>query len=316
MLFPKAKRIGLEQDWYKTKDAVFGPYKGYMFTVGDASLLSNPQAKNVIASTGNLTDEQKEIIRAELKAQKKALKFTSAEITDNSVFVQFVEVWKYTKVQTVYNLLDFLVELFERLELPHTEKCNNCSTAGNLGYYDLSNAGVLLCRSCFHDTETELYDMEREQLLEEKNYLTGFVGSLLFSVPGIIAWVLVAVYLDTIASALAMGIAFLGLKGYIWFKGKMGNVTPYLIILSNILCIVVANYATAGFLLYDEGLDFSTIMNVLQANEEIQSLIFSNTMISFVLAFFIWIWLLSQLKKEPLQIKPAAKVNDKVLATA
>ena len=117
MIFPKAKKIAKELDWHKTKDGVFGLYKGYFFNVADASLLSNPQFKFVTATTDSLTEQQKLQIKTELDTNKKNLKFTNFEISDNSVFFQFSENLTFTKLKTVYSLLDFLVDLFKKLNI-------------------------------------------------------------------------------------------------------------------------------------------------------------------------------------------------------
>ncbi len=86
MIFPKAKKIAKELDWHKTKDGVFGPYKGYFFNVADASLLSNPQFKFVTATTDSLTEQQKLQIKTELDTNKKNLKFTNFELETTVYF--------------------------------------------------------------------------------------------------------------------------------------------------------------------------------------------------------------------------------------
>lgn len=307
MIFPKAKKIGKELDWYKTKDGVFGLYKGYFFNVSDASLLSNPQYKFVTATTDNLTEDQKLQIKNELDANKKILKFTTFEITDNSIFFQFAENLTYTKLKTVYSLFDFLVDLFKKLNISEQNKCHNCDSKDGLKYYDLNDSGVILCNPCFRQIEKSYYEVERERVSEEKNYLTGFFGSLVFSIPGIIAWVLIAVYLERLASAMAMVIAFLGLKGYDYFKGRHGKLTKYIIVVSNIISILIANATTVIALLVNEGLTISQSIEELQTNQAVKDIFNQNTMISFILAFFIWIWLLFLLKDKKLTIKLADK---------
>ncbi len=309
MIFPKAKKIAKELDWHKTKDGVFGLYKGYFFNVSDASLLSNPQYKFVTATTGNLTGDQQLHIKNELDANKKTLKFTTFEISDNSIFFQFAENLTYTKLKTVYSLFDFLVDLFRKLNISEQDKCHNCGTKESIKYYDLNDSGVILCNTCFGQIENSYYDIERERISEEKNYLTGFLGSIVFSIPGIIAWVLIAVYLERLASAMAMVIAFLGLKGYDYFKGKHGTYTKYLIVLSNIIAILIANTTTVIALLVNEGLTISQAITEFQTNEAAKDIFNGNIIISFILAFFVWIWLLFLLKDKKLTIKLANKFD-------
>lgn len=309
MIFPKAKKIAKELDWHKTKDGVFGLYKGYFFNVADASLLSNPQFKFVTATLDNLTEEQKLQIKTELDTNKKNLKFTNFEISDNSIFFQFAENLTFTKLKTVYSLFDFLVDLFKKLQLPEQNKCHNCGTNQKINYYDLNDSGIILCNTCFNQTENSFYEVERERISEEKNYLTGFFGSIVFSIPGIIAWVLIAVYLERLASAMAMVIAFLGLKGYDYFKGRHGKLTKYLIVLSNIICILIANATTVIAMLVKEGLTINQALTEFQINQAAKDIFNQNTIISFILAFFIWLWLLFILKDKKLTIKLADKIE-------
>jgi hypothetical protein len=307
MVFPKAKKMAREFDWHKTNNGVFGLYKGYFFNVGDGSILSNPQYKYVTATTDTLTEEQKLQIKIELETNKKLLKFSSFEIADNSVFVQFLENLTFTKLKTVYSLFDFLIDLFKKLNIPDQNKCHNCGTKDNIKYYDLNDSGVILCNTCFGQTENSFYGIEKEKYSEDKNYLTGFLGSIFISIPGIIAWVLIAVYLEKLGSAMAIVIAFLGLKGYYYFKGRHGKLTKYVIVLSNIICILIANATTVIALLVEEGLTINQAIVELQTNQIAKDLFNKNIMISFLLAFFVWIWLLFLLKDKRLTIKVADK---------
>lgn len=307
MIFPKAKKIAKELDWHKTQDGVFGLYKGHFFNVADASLLSNPQFKFVTATIDNLTEEQKLQIKTELDTNKKNLKFTNFEISDNSIFFQFAENLTFTKLKTVYSLFDFLVDLFKKLQLPEQNKCHNCGTKEKINSYNLNDNGIILCKTCFSQTENSFYEIERERISEEKNYLTGFLGTIVFSIPGIIAWVLIAVYLERLASAMAIVIAFIGLKGYEYFKGRHGKLTKYLIVLSNIICILIANATTVIAMLVKEGLTINQALTEFQINQAAKDIFNQNTMISFILAFFVWIWLLFILKDKKLTIILADK---------
>jgi len=307
MIFQKAKKIAKELDWHKTQDGVFGLYKGHFFNVADASLLSNPQFKFVTATIDNLTEEQKLQIETELDTNKKNLKFTNFEISDNSIFFQFAENLTFTKLKTVYSLFDFLVDLFKKLQLPEQNKCHNCGTKEKINSYNLNDNGIILCKTCFSQTENSFYEIERERISGEKNYLTGFLGTIVFSIPGIIAWVLIAVYLERLASAMAMVIAFIGLKGYDYFKGRHGKLTKYLIVLSNIICILIANATTVIAMLVKEGLTINQALTEFQINQAAKDIFNQNTMISFILAFFVWIWLLFILKDKNLTIKLADK---------
>lgn len=307
MIFPKAKKIAKDLDWHKMKDGVFGLYKGYFFNIADASLLSNPQFKFVTATTDSLTEQQKLHIKTELDTNKKNLKFTNFEISHNSIFFQFAENLTFTKLKTVYSLLDFLVDLFKKLNISEQNKCHNCGTNQKINYYDLNDTGIILCNNCFQQTENSFYEIESKRISEEKSYFTGFLGSIVLSIPGIIAWILIAVYLEILASGMALIIAFLGLKGYDYFKGRHGKLTKYIIVLTNIVSILIANVATVIALLVRDGLTINQALSEFQMNQSAKDVFNLNTIISFILALLVWIWLLFIMKDKKLTIKLADK---------
>ncbi|KPH13467.1 hypothetical protein [Chryseobacterium sp. ERMR1:04] len=308
MIFPKAKKIAKDLDWYKTESGVFGLYKRYFFNVSDASLLSTPQFKFVTVTTGGLTEEQKTQIKTELATNKKKLKFTSFEITDNSVYFQFTENLIFTKLKTIYSLFDFLVDLFKKLNISEQNKCHNCGTHQNINYYTLNDTGILLCSTCFYQENNRFHEIEKERISKEKNYLTGFLGSIIFSIPGIILWILFAVYLGRIASGMALVIIFTELLGYDYFKGPQGKLTKYIIFITNIISIIIANIMTVIALLVKQGLTIHHSIWELQTNQAIKDLFYENIIISFILASFAWIWILFIRKDEKLIIKPADKL--------
>lgn len=307
MIFPKAKKIAKELGWYKTKDSVFGFYKGYFFNVSDASLMTTPQFKLVTATTASLTEEQELYIKTELANNKRKLKFTYFEISNHAIFFKFVENVTLTQLKTVYALLDFLVDLFKKLNLPEQNQCHSCGEKQRINYYDLNDMGIMLCDTCFSQENRRFHDIEKERISKEKNYLTGFSGALLFSVPGIILWVLCAVYFERLASGMALAIAFLGIVGYDYFKGLQGKLTRYIIVLTNIISILIANVTTVITLLVKQGLTINQAIGEIQTNEAVKEFFYQSMIISFILAFFVWIWLLFFRKDDKLTIQPAEK---------
>jgi hypothetical protein len=267
MIFPKAKKIAKDLGWHKTNDSVFGLYKGYFFKVSDASLITTPQFKLVTVTIGNITEEQRLQIKTELSLNKRKLKFTLFEIGDNEIFFKFTENVTLTQLKTVYSLFDFLVDLFRKLNVPEQNKCHNCERDQRINYYDLNDTGIILCDICFSQEDHRLYEIEKERISKEKNYLTGFLGALIFSVPGIILWILCAVYFERLASGMAFVIAFLGILGYDYFKGRHGKLTKYIIVLTNIVSIIIANIMTVITLLVKQGLTINHAIQEFQTNE-------------------------------------------------
>jgi hypothetical protein len=307
MIFPKAKKIARDLGWYKTNDSVFGLYKGYFFNVSDASIIQTPQYKYISVTIGNLKEEQREQIKTELAISKKRLKFTSFEIGENSIFFKFTENLIPTKLSTVYALFDFLTDLFKKLNIPKQDQCHSCEANQRTNYYDLNDTGVILCDNCFKKTNDKFYEIEKERTSKEKNYLTGFLGAIMFSIPAIIIWVLLAVYLGGLSSGMAFVIAFLGFIGYDYFQGLQGKLTKYIIFFTNITGIFVANVLTIIAILVKQGLSINQAILEFQTNPAANEIFMQNIVISFLLSFIPWIWILFIRKDNTLIIKPAEK---------
>lgn len=308
MIFPKAKKIGRDLGWHKTDDGVFGLYKGYFFNVSDASVISSPQYKFVFVTTGNLTEEQRLQINTELVKNKRKLKFTSFEIRDTEIYFRFAETFIYTKLKTVYSLFDFLVDLFRKLNIPEQNKCHSCGTIQKINYYNLNDNGIILCDTCFHQTDNQFYEIEKERVSKEKDYLTGFIGAVIFSLSGIILWVLCAVYFGRIASAMSFILAFFAFIGYNFLKGREGSLKKYVIFLTNIVSIIIANIMTVIVLLVKQGSTMKQAIIELQTNEAVKEVFYANMVLSFILALAAWIWILFIMKDNKLTIKKADKL--------
>lgn len=310
MIFPKAKKIARELDWYTAKDLVFGLYKGYFFSVGDAPITNNPQYKFVVVKTGELTDEQVSAIEKELFEHKPTLKFTMFRITKYGLHFEFHENLKFTKLERIYALFDFAVDILKQAGIPEQENCHECGTKDRLQYYNINDEGALLCPSCAGKVEDSFNEEERARVLAEKGYLAGFLGALAFSIPGIIAWVLVSFFFGKLTIILILVIAILSFKGYGYFKGKQGTGARYLIYLSTILSVVIANTATIVAALMNEGFDFDHALGIMLEDQEVFEVWLHDNLLSLGLSLIAGIWIMSSLKHQKLSIVPAKRFMD------
>ncbi|MES2727743.1 MAG: hypothetical protein V4643_11615 [Bacteroidota bacterium] len=308
MLFPKAKKIGKQFQWHKTSDAVFGLYKNYFFTIGDAAPLNNIQYKFVEVKLHDLNEQQIAAIENELSSNKKNLKFSQFEITPYRIDFKFMEHLRYTKITTVYALMDFLVDLFNQMNLPPTNNCINCQASENLNYFNVNDNGSLLCKNCAHEIENEFAQSESQKKSEEKGYLTGIVGGLSYSFPVIVAWIVLAVYAGFIFSGTAIILALLGFMGYHSFKGKNGPFTRPIIILTFTVSLIIANYCTSLFLLMHAGASFNDGIFYIQNDYATKAAFKDNLAMSFIYSLLAWIYLIFILKTKKLSISLAKSV--------
>jgi len=310
MIFPKAKKIARELDWYTAKDLVFGLYKGYFFSVGDAAVTNNPQYKFVVVKTGELTDEQVATVEKALFDNKSVLKFTIFRITKYGLHFEFHENFKFTKLERVYALFDFAVDILKQVGVPEQNNCHDCDTKERIQYYNINDEGAILCPSCAGKVEDSFNEAARERMLSEKGYLAGFLGALAFSIPGIIAWVLVSFFWGKLTIVLILAISILSFKGYGYFKGKQGAGTRYLIFLSTILSVIIANTATILAALMNEGFDFDHSLGIMFEDQEVWSILIHDNLLSLGLSLIGGIWIMSSLKHKELSIIPAKKFVD------
>lgn len=308
MVLRKVKNIGKKLDWFKTSNKVFGLHKGYFFNLGETGLFDENHFKYIISSTYNFSNEQKELVLKELEANKDNLKYTEIEVNESSIVINFLEIFKTTKAETIYSLLDFLVVIFKKYDISEQNNCHSSNSKENLNFYNLNETGIILSNNSFISKQKDFYNIERKKYAEEKNYFIGFLGSVFFSIPIIILWVICAAYFQVLSSGMSVMIGILGIKGYVFFKGKNGVLTNYIIVLSNIICVLLANFFTVFYLLYNAETGFNEIINQFQEIEEIKMYLFNGILISLILSIIVWIWLFFIHKESKNIIQIAKKI--------
>lgn len=241
MLFPKAKKIAKQNNWFATDKLVFGLYKDYLFQISDANPFSGISAKYIHADISSISEEQLHLLSLQLNENKKALKFSAYAIQNNTILFTFNENLTLTKMQTIYNLLDFLVDIYTRLNLPKANYCQNCGTTDNVKFYNLNGKGIQLCSLCTSDFKRHIYRNESDERRLNSTYTKGIMGALLFAVPGIVIWVISAYYLNTMSSGMALLIGILGFLGYTKFQGKKGKKGLFVLSITNIFSVFLAN---------------------------------------------------------------------------
>jgi VIT1/CCC1 family predicted Fe2+/Mn2+ transporter len=302
MIFPRVKKVGKDNQWKRTSSTVFGEYKGYWFNIGDGLGF-----KYINASLDILEDATKTQLHTLLEHNKKRIGYHQYEVLSGAVHIKFNENLTSTSREKLDNGLDFLVTTFEQLGLPKMNACHSCRENSNLRHYEVSGEGKLLCNTCANTIEGQMHDSMRKDSLEEKNYLSGFIGAFLFSFAGVAAWVILQ-QLGYLSSALALVIAFLALRGYTYFKGKIGAFTPLIIIATGMLAVVAANYISylVSFLL--EGLSLNDFLFYYRTNEQISGELHKNLGLSFILSAFVWIWLFFTIRQVQPSLKPAREI--------
>jgi hypothetical protein len=308
MVTKRLLELAKNNNWYRTKKVVFVNYKKHFFQIYRQHWLSQDQLYVIYMRLNKPTEEQKASLNEMVEQNKKVYHVFTSEISDSYFSLYLRNTWRNMRVHEIQSLLDFLTEIAENLKLDNSENCHQSNKTSSLDFYNLTNSGIRLNVNSYNEVLNAVTEENEAIDNEGNNYFMGFLGSILFSIPVIILWVLVAYYFNILSSAMSVLIAFAGYFGYIYFKGKQNKVFPFVLILSNICMIVLANFITAYFSLWREGLGFSVIQYLFQ-EPEIFTDIKKNIGLSMVLSSFTWIWIFMEFRTEKAFIKLAEKVE-------
>ena len=253
MVGKKLKAFGRARGWYLGSSSVFGLEKGFQVNIFQGGLLENPQYKLVFVETDALDETKQSAIAEALTSRKKELGFASLEITDRSVAIRFTETVRSTKPGNLELAITLITDALEAAGIePHF---SSLISGEARSAYIYNGGGILLTNPERQELERKVDRDNRRRKEEEKGYLFGLAGALLWGSLGVAIWALVAYYFDIITTLLAFLIAFLSVMGYRNSGGTMGGATKPVLIATNILLLVAATFFTFYIELY--GYDMS-----------------------------------------------------------
>lgn len=309
MLFPRTKKIAQQQSWHRTKSTAFGWYNNYLFVISDDSPLSltETHCKYICVLFKPLSEHQQELIEKSFERNQGYLDYFRLHVQETSITITTYETMFTFNTKNLYRTMDYCVEVAGLIGATSPTNCQVCESDKQLATYDWSDTGKILCEKCYRDINKQIVLQQHDLVNENKNYWKGFVGSVIFSLPAIALWAVVALYLELLASVGALIIGFWGQKGYNYLDGKTGFWTPYLLVLSNILMVIAANVLTITVGMYQEGYSVGDILHFLQYNPSVKTAFVVNLALSFILSFFMWIQLFYSIKEKDEYIVLAKK---------
>ena len=269
--------------------------------------MSNPQFKAIVCKPIKLENGQKESLQTSLEINKYKFGYKIFDIGENYLNITYHEIITGTKNKKLEETLEFISGELNQHNVPKFESENN-NNSTELGYYNLSGEGVILNKEDYEATKNQFDRINEQEKLERSSYMNGFIGSLLFSLPVIILWVLVAIYFEVFSSAMAILIAIGGYYGYEKFNGKLGIWTKWILVFSNIIVIFLANIGTIYFQLRQYNISFGETLSMIQNNNETQTSFFANLAISLTLGIVGWLWIISSVNTKRNFIQKAEKL--------
>jgi hypothetical protein len=131
-------------------------------------------------------DNDKEQIEDILKQNK----IKKHEWLNNGVRIIFSEYIRPYSTKKIKNILLIIVEHFNKKYPDNTPQCQNCNINKDADAYFIGNESMYICIDCLKKLENDIKNKYWEYNQIPTNYGLGFIGALLFAIPGIIITVL------------------------------------------------------------------------------------------------------------------------------
>ncbi|MDR0321353.1 MAG: hypothetical protein LBI28_07600 [Treponema sp.] len=302
MLWPGIKKLGKELGFKRTNSQVVGILKNCFVRMYDGKNM-----KILEIFSPEIDDTDKEYILNLLNQNK----IKKNEWKNNGIIIIFEEYIRPYSIIKIKNILFTIVEHFEQKYPDAIPKCHKCGEQKNADVYSTGNTSDFLCSDCLRRYKN---DLDREYLEYQQlptNYLSGFIGALLFSIPGIIITVLLFLFLDRLAAVSAILYIVFGMKGYKTFKGKTSPLGALIIIAVGIIMIGIGILVAYSAVILRElkTFDIDLLIQILKMPEvgkELQA----NIIIAYTVSIFYIIIQLFQITREWKFSKNIQKARD------
>jgi hypothetical protein len=290
MLWPGIKKLGKELGFKRTNSQVVGTFKNCFVKMYDGY---NIKVMEIFPPEMDDTDKEYTLnILNQNKIKKN-------EWQDNGIKIIFQEYIRPYSMVKIKNILFVIVEYFEQKYPDKIPNCQKCGNQKEADVYFIDSESTFLCSDCLRKYKTDLDNKYLEYQQLPTNYLSGFLGALLFSLPGIIVTVLFFVFLDRLAAISALLYVVLGVKGYKTFKGKISPFGAFIIIAVGIIMVGIGTLVAYSALIFKEinMFNIDLLMEILKI-PEIQRELWVNIAVSYVASGFYIVFQLFQMTKE------------------
>lgn len=229
MVWLGIKKLAGELPLQKTGPEASG-YYGNIFVV----LADRTGMKTVEIRFPEFSDEDKETL-AEIFEK---LQIKEYHFGDKSVLLIFREHFLPYSIQKIKLYIDSVREYYSG-KYPHVKPvCHQCNEPKEARVYYTREGSLCLCEDCFYKYKNNIEEEEYQKTHEPGNYLRGFAGALLYSLPGILVTLVFFNVLKTLAAVSAVVYIFLAQRGYKKFGGKQNIAGSMIVNLSGVLMTI------------------------------------------------------------------------------
>jgi hypothetical protein len=302
MLWPGLKKLGKELGFKRTNSEVVGILKNCFIRMFDGN---NRKVLEVFSPQMDDTDKTRiESILKENKVKECHWLINGVRIIFNEYFLPY-------STAKIKNLLYVIVDYFNQKYPDNIPQCHSCGIQKEAEAYFVGDSSMYICADCLKKKEKDINNeyWEYEQL--PTNYLSGFIGALLFAIPGIIVTILFFVFLNRLAAVSALLYIVLGIKGYKAFKGKITPFGAFIVIIVALIMIGVATITAYSVLIFKamKTIDMDKLIQILKMPEVIKELRM-NIILSYIASGLLIVFQLFQMTKEWRFLKKIQKARE------
>jgi hypothetical protein len=290
MLWPGIKKLGKELNLKRTDSEVVGLIKNCLVKMYDGY---NMKVLELYVPEMDNDDKNNIIKRLETRKIKKY------EWVPNGVKIIFIEIIIPYSLKKIRELLDEFINYFSNKYPAQKLQCQHCGQQNETGIYCINNVSLLICNDCYNQIEKNIQNENIEQQNIKGNYLLGFIGAILFAIPGILLTVLLFVFLKSLAAVSAVVYIILGIIGYKKFKGKISPVGAVIIIIAALIMVAIGVITAYSVLILREleVINIDVLIYVLKM-PDIQKELITNITLSYIVSGFYFIFQLNTMLKE------------------
>ena len=289
MLWPGLLKLGKELQLKRTESEIVGMVKNCYVKIYDGK---NMKLLELYAP--EISDSDKEFVTTRLQESK----IKKHEQLDYGIKIIFNEYLRPYSIHKIRDIINDISEYFSSRYPNQKLHCQKCGAPNDLETYCYGNVSLAVCEDCHKASEDETDALNAENLLTPNNYLSGFIGSLIFSIPGIFVTLLLF-FLDRLAAISSVLYVFLGIKGYKKFKGKTSRFGAFLIILSTLIMVALGVIISYSVLILKELGTFNIdLLKYIFTIPEVQQEIMKNIVVSYIVSGFYLVFQIIRMMKE------------------
>ncbi|SNR87545.1 hypothetical protein SAMN05446037_1001169 [Anaerovirgula multivorans] len=249
------------------KKQAWGDYKGYQFAIGRYE--NNNNILTVFTALNFEDSSHEEKLNSILEGMVAKKEIQNYEINRGSLTIKKTKLFGRFPIKELESLLDNLVDVFQKIDAKPA--CFICNSEGKQKFARYNNIATTLCPICYTSISDNINEVMVEYQDIDNNYAFGTLGAILGALLGSIIWVIISL-LGYIASFAGFAIIVASVKGYLLFKGKITSVSLWIIGLTSLTALILAQFVTLDIVFYREltnaGFDIP-IFDVLRATFEL-----------------------------------------------